>query len=169
MTLERWRDFKAELGRRTVTPFSHVTMSFYFFASILVVGGLGLWLEMISLARGDGSPGNVRSALGTYAFGLFGSSALHLFLGDAAKQLKAFGGSLFLLAGIAAGWIIFDKRMDDGIAYLVGAASSALGLWFWIIVNSDEPIFQDADIRAATGGDNPTGPLDETGLDDFTV
>lgn len=162
-----WQYFRAELWRRTITPFQHVTFFLYFFTSIILIGGLGLWLEVILLYRSGGEFDNVRAALATFAFGLFGSSALHIFLGDAAKQLKIFAALMMLVAVGLAGWIIIDKQLGDWTAVKLGAAGSILGLWFWCIVNSDEPIFQDSNIRAPTGGADPQAPLLNNGMDEF--
>lgn len=165
----QWQDFRAELWRRTITPFQQVTFFLYFFTSIILIGGLGLWLEVVLLARNGGPFDNLRTGLATYAFGLFGSSALHIFLGDAAKQLKAFAAFLMLVAFVLAGWIVVDKDLADWGAVLVGGVGSILGLWFWCIVNSDEPIFQDSNLGAPTGGADPQAPLLGNGLDQFDV
>lgn len=154
-----WNEFGRDLKRRTRQPFRHATYCFYFFASVILIGGLGIWLEIVLLARTNWeSAANLKTAVATFFPALIGSTCLQILFGTYLKALKAFSVVLTLVFAATGFWIIVDRDLATCIALGVGAFSTAISLWYWWIANADNADFFD-DPTAPIGGDNPTGPL----------
>lgn len=158
-----WRDFFTELWRRTLTPVQKPSIFWYFAVSIVAIGGAGLWLELGKYWRGESNWVGVRTAAATWAFVLFGSTSLHLLLGDAGKALKGFGWFVVFVMGGVAVWVTFDSVAPAAFGFLC----VLMGLWFWCVVNSDDPIFQETNPEAPVGGEDTQKPLNDAGLSQF--
>lgn len=158
-----WADFRADLARRTKKPLKHVTFVMYFLGSVVAIGGLGLWVELINYARtsGPGDAASVRTAIATFFPALIGSTCLQIILGNYLKQLRA-TAFLFTLAFAGIGfWLIFDRGMAASYSLAIGSVSSLASLWFWWIANADNPDFFDEETSpaAATGGEDASRAL----------
>lgn len=158
-----WGDFRADLLRRTTKPLRHVTFVMYFLASVVAIGGLGLWVELINYARapGTGDLTAVRTAIATFFPALIGSTCLQIILGDYLKQLRAFAFLFTLAFAAVAFWLIVDKGLAAQSAVGLGAAASVASLWFWCIANADNADLFDEELKptAATGGEDTNRDL----------
>lgn len=157
-----WADFRADLVRRTRKPLSHVTFVMHFLLSVVAIGGLGLWVELLNYSRAS-TPENlmsVRTAIATFFPALIGSTCLQVILGTFLKQLRAFAMLFTVTFAVIGFWLIFDRGMGSSRALLVGTAASLFSLWFWWIANADNPDFYDEELAptAAVGG-NPERAL----------
>ena len=140
----------------------HATYCFFFVASVIIVGGLGIWLEIVLLARADlPNAANLKTAIATFFPALIGSTCLQILFGTYLKALRAFSVVLTLFFVAIGVWILADRELAIWIAITAGASSTLVSLWFWWIANADNADFFDDDLsRAPIGGDNPTAPLD---------
>jgi hypothetical protein len=151
-----WADFRADLMRRTRRPLSHVTFVMHFLLSVVAIGGLGLWVELLNYSRA-GTPENlmsVRTAIATFFPALIGSTCLQMILGSFLKQLRIFALLFTVTFAVIGFWLIFDRGMGSASALLIGTFASLCSLWFWWIANADNPDFQDETLApsAAVGG-----------------
>lgn len=157
-----WNEFGDDLARRTRQPLRHATYCFFFVASVVIVGGLGIWLEIVLLARSAApDAASLKTAIATFFPALIGSTCLQILFGTYLKALRAFSIVLTLFFAAIGVWLILDRNLLTGTAVTVGTISTLVSLWFWWIANADNADFFDDDLsRAPIGGDNPSGPLD---------
>ena len=151
-----WADFRADLVRRTRKPLSHVTFVMHFLLSVVAIGGLGLWVELLNYSRAS-TPENlmsVRTAMATFFPALIGSTCLQMILGTFLKQLRLFALCFTVIFAVIGSWLIFDRGLGSAPALLIGTVASLCSLWFWWIANADNPDFQDETLAptAAVGG-----------------
>ncbi|WP_114954999.1 hypothetical protein [Sphingosinicella terrae] len=158
-----WRDFRRDLARRWREPFRHATYCFFFIASVIFVGGLGIWLEFVMLARSDppASTTNLRTAIATFFPALIGSTCLQILFGTYLKAMKAFSIVFTLIFSAIGAWLIMDDALRPQTAFFVGGASTLASLWYWWIANADNAdYYDDRAPTASIGGDDPTRPLE---------
>jgi hypothetical protein len=156
-----WNDFWRDVARRTREPAHHATYVFFFAASVVIIGCLGIWLELFLLGhKGWGDAGNLKTAIATFFPALIGSTCLQIIFGQYLRQLKAFSIVFTLIfAGISIGLLV-ENGLRTWAALLLGALSSIASLWFWWIANADNSdYFDEQSPTASIGGDNPTGEL----------
>lgn len=158
-----WAAFRKELWRRTREPADHVVFVGHFLLSVVVIGGLGLWVELGNYFFGPPGQdlGNVRTAIATFFPALAGSTAMQLSLGKHIKQLQILGYFFMILFGGVGILLIAHRDLDPAWALGIGTAFYLGSLWFWWIANADNPEYLDDEVppTAATGGDDTTGPL----------
>ncbi len=157
-----WSDFRSDLARRTRIPFAHVTFVIYFVASIVLIGGLGLWVELINYARstGPGDLTSVRTAVATFFPALIGSTCLQVQIGKFQKQARAVSFLSMLIFAVVGFWLIFDRGLADCTVLAVGTLCSLFSLWFWWVANADNvDLYDDEPPNAATGGEDTGRPL----------
>lgn len=166
-----WR----ELKKRTVEPFSHVSFVFYFLIAVIVIGGIGFWIELFNYAvyatpnaalADPLSP--LRTAVITFFPALAGSACLQLVWAEShQKSLRAFAAFvLFLMVAIAI--VIAPNAVTNSSALKWGFASSIIALWTWWIANAYQAdLRDDIDPDASLGG-NKDAKLSGN-LNGFTV
>lgn len=162
------RALRQDLWRRTTKPTEHVTFWAYFVGSVIFLGGLGIWVELVNLAR-EPSPANLfplRTAVATFFSALYGSACFQVVLGRYLKALRAIayvGTLVYLVIGF---WLLFDRSLSPTLSLSVGGIATLVSLWFWWITNADNPDFFDEPLNQAAIGGNPDRPL-EGDLGDF--
>ncbi|WP_075632285.1 hypothetical protein [Novacetimonas hansenii] len=157
-----WKDLCDDLKRRSRQPCSHPTFVFFFLSSVVIIGGIGIWLEFVFLYNSDWKdPTNLKSALATFFPALIGSTCLQLLLQDTSKALKAisiFFMIIFFLLGV---WLIADRNLSNWFTFSAGGFGSLMSLWYWWIANADNADFYDVPRpTAAVGGEDTESPLD---------
>jgi hypothetical protein len=167
-----WGYLKGELIRRTQEPLKDVPFVIYFITSILLFGGLGIWVELVKLTLSKSQPdyASLITAISTFYPALIASSSLQLILASANKSDKIFiSFGLFNLCFFGLSSILlgtFSKQYPV-IVMLLAVVFSLLAAWIWWVTNCDDPTFKKIQkIDAATGGDpnrNLTG--DYSGYD----
>lgn len=158
-----WKHLRSELCRRTWQPFSSAPFVIYVLLAIVGLGCLGIWVELVKLARvdGDGSSDGVLTALATFYPALVGSASLQLILystGRGDKTLTSFA-LLACIASLASVVLISVFHTQFPILTVRAAIFFVLfSIWLWWITNADDPTYKSAPIDAASGGD-PDRPL----------
>jgi hypothetical protein len=159
-----WDVFRRDLARRWCEPFQHATYCFYFFASVIVIGGLGIWVELVLLAEGiSGDAGNLRTAIATFFPALIGSTCLQILFGAYLRQLRAFAVAFTLVFAAIGLWLIADRNLSTPKSLIAGGLSSFASLWFWWIANAfNADYFDEQDPTAPIGGEDPNAKLGGT-------
>lgn len=157
-----WSELRRDVWRRTTRPAAHATFVFFFFGSVVLIGGLGIWVELINAAKAP-SPTDflpVRTAMATFFPALIGSTCFQIVLGKYLKALRAvaFVGTTIIAA--VGFWLVLDRNLSTALSLSIGTLASLVSLWFWWIANADNPDFFDEPLdQAALGGstDRPLG------------
>ena len=161
-----WKDLGKELRRRTRIPLSHATFVTYFVGAVVIIGGLGIWVEALNAARAGGavdlSP--LRTAIATVFLAMIGSACFQLILGNSLKQIRAVAFFSSVVAALIGLWLMTDDGLADWGALLIGGGVYLYSLWIWWITNADNGDFLDhPSVDDTIGGDvdQPlTGDLD---------
>lgn len=132
--------------------------------SFVLYAAIGVWFEGFKIVfeqKGDSaSTDSLITAIATYSPAIMGSCLMQLSISEAPRSLKAMGfivaPAIFLLSTL----LIFNTKISDWFAILIGLLASAITLAWWWIVNADELAFRDdPSPDAATGGIDPAAPL----------
>ncbi|TXC71319.1 hypothetical protein FSB78_10475 [Sphingomonas ginsenosidivorax] len=163
-----WGELGHDLWRRTKRPLRHATFVSFFIGSVVGIGGLGIWVELINLGRGD-SPvdlASLRTALATFFPALVGSTCFQIILGRYLKALKAVTFPASIALAVVGFWLIFDRGLTAHKAITIAILATIVSLWFWWIANADNPDFFDETLPLAAVGGDTARPLDGN-LDGF--
>lgn len=157
-----WGDLWRELKKRTLQPLRHPSFVIYFVVAVIVVGGAGVWLELITYlqavaAKRCPSLDALRTALVTFFPALAGCACLQLIWAeDHQRALRAFAILVLFAVSILALVLGLIPAIEHRTALFIGLFPSAIALWIWWVANAKQPDLLDPD--APTGGD-PNGPL----------
>lgn len=135
-----WKYLRDQLS----APVGHVSFWFYLIGAIVVVGGLGVWVEVYQATQRPNAP-SVLTAIYTYfpAVAAAGSFQMNLEADDM-KYVRSFALGAFGLVLVA---VIFQALhvFGDGVwSFVVGIVGSIAALLLWWIANGKNPSFQDA-------------------------
>ncbi len=165
-----WVELWRELKKRSVEPFSHASFVIYFVVAVIVIGGIGFWIELYSYlifaspsTAQEGSVSALRTSVITFFPALAGSACLQLVWAEShQKSLRAFG-ILFLCLTTVIALAISPAAVGNSSALLLGFLSSIVALWIWWIANAKQKDFLDIDPDAPLGGNKDadlSGDLD---------
>ena len=154
---------RAELIRRTLQPWRHFAFLGYFLGAIVVLGGLGIWLEILIWTEvlkfrppvGEGNVGRVFAAMVTYYPAIVGASAFHLTLVGAEKSDKiiiTFAWLVFSILLVSSFLVRLLHDMQLEWRMVIALFSICVSLWFWTIANADNVAFKSTPTDAASGG-----------------
>jgi len=170
-----WIKLGAALKRRTCEPFSHVSFVIYFLVAVIIIGGIGIWIELYAYLLPPSSPATptvplapLRSAIVTFFPALTASACLQLIWAENEHKFLRSFGVLFLTLMTMAALIISPHAMGNGSALTVGILASLAALWAWWIANAEQKDFLDIDNDAPLGGKTTNAKLSGD-LDGFKV
>lgn len=152
-----WHYIRHEIRRRTTQPFSHAPFVFYVLLAIILLGCLGIWVELIKVAISSGQPNydGVLTALATFFPALIGSSSLQLILsstGNRDKVLVSFGYFVSIVAFAAVVLISVLHPFLPRVTFWASVVFAVLAVWLWWFTNGDDPTYKSAPIDAPSGG-----------------
>jgi hypothetical protein len=151
-----WEVLRRELRGRTARPVSSVPFISYFIVSVVILGGLGIWVELVrfSVFSDRQCLSGLMTALLTFFPAVMGSSTSHLILSSSDnKILRSFGLLLFVASFAVAIFIAVISPPYPVTSLVIGVVLSLLGLWGWWIANANDPALQnDPPVDAPTGG-----------------
>lgn len=154
-----WGELWRELKKRTTEPFSHASFVIYFFVAVIVIGGIGFWIELYNYlilatpnSGQESSVSALRTSVITFFPALAGSACLQLVWAEShQKSLRAFG-ILFLCLTTVIALAISPAAIVNSSALLFGFFSSIVALWIWWIANAKQKDLLDIDPDAPLGG-----------------
>ncbi|MEO6563885.1 MAG: hypothetical protein ABIN99_12715 [Nitrosospira sp.] len=172
---ESWSAIRKELRKRTVEPIYHFSFVTYFFLAVVVVGGVGVWLELISYfflapktPTGDASVERLHTAVITFFPALAGTASMQLIWAeDNQKFLRAFAILMLFFFFIVALAISNPMIFQQCTALIIGFIASGFALWTWWIANAKQQDYLD-NLDAPLGKRDPQAEL-AGNLDDFKV
>jgi hypothetical protein len=158
-----WRRIKRTLLERSRKPWRHPSFVLYFFASVLLVGGAGIWLELhkflFPMAGECRSLENLRTALITFFPALAGSACMQVILEENDdRALRASAVCVLITLSILA-LAIAPSSVSSPTSITLGLVGCLLALWAWWIANANQPGLQDGRTDAAIGRSNPNSSL----------
>jgi len=147
-----WSAVGRELSKRTCDPLSHFSFVAYFLIAVVVLGGMGVWLELYShlflehtTPENTRSLASVRTALITFFPALAGSACMQLIWAENnQKSLRAFAAAVLVLLTMGA-LMIAPTAVRHEVALGVGAFFSLIALWTWVIANAKQQDLLDPD------------------------
>jgi len=151
-----WQYLGREIRRRTLAPFKSVPFVFYFILAIVVLGGLGIWVEAVkSQLNPNWKVDGLLTALSTFFPALIGSASLQLILkstDSSDKILISFSLLVCFLSFVGIGFIAAFFSLHPQLCLNAAIGFGVLAVWFWWFTNGDDLTFYNAPIDAATGG-----------------
>ncbi|HIE5949096.1 TPA: hypothetical protein ACXN34_007631 [Burkholderia cepacia] len=148
-----WAALRRELAQRAVEPIESPTFVLFFFAIVVGIGGVGIWVEIFKLIRPHGTPdpldGFITSLI-AFFFALVGTSCTQLIIEESeSKALRALAQSVLFLAFVGA--VLATAGVGSGQAGVWSwAIASIAALVVWWLANAKSPGLRDPD--APTGG-----------------
>ncbi|MYM87699.1 hypothetical protein GTP91_10955 [Rugamonas sp. FT82W] len=167
-----WRQLGVELKRRTTMPLEHPSFVFFFLVAILIVGPIGVWVELYGyITRIPPNAAPLRSSFTSFVPAFLAATCMQLIWAeDQRKSLRAF--SILILAVCTVGLLFCNSRdFADGRAIFLGFILVALSMWMWWVANANQKEFMDSNNQFMTnpiGGENVDGPL-QGNLDGFNT
>lgn len=160
-----WALLKAELSKRWNTPFIHISFFTVLAVSILGIGALGVWVELIrgvSSSKYDWS--NFLTAIYTYFPSIAAGSVLQMVM-DAKSEKQQFLRSFCILCGfiVAVLTVPYINGLKSCWAYFFGFIGILSSVWLWWIANGCNPSFQDINPNDSLGPDPKSDPAGDTG------
>ncbi|WP_155628334.1 hypothetical protein [Burkholderia multivorans] len=148
-----WTALKRELVLRAVEPFESPTFVFFFFAIVVGIGGVGIWIELFKLTRPQGVPDpldGLITSLIAFFFALAGTSCTQLIIEESeSKALRALAQVVLFLAFVGAA--LATAGVGSGQAgILPWTLASMAALVVWWLANAKSPGLRDPDVP--TGG-----------------
>ena len=141
----------AELWRRTCRPVGQFVYWTFFGLSVVALGGLGLWLELLEYSSGEA--GGVFTALITFFPALIGSCCLQMAFESNHRRLLAFALICATIALMSAA-TLFSTHPRTTWTWAMAIFACLLSLWIWWIANADNLALHDEPtIDAPVGGD----------------
>lgn len=167
-----WQQLGQFLKSRTVEPLGDPGFIGFFLVSILIFGGLGIWVEIIrAILRPVFDPEGILLAINVFypSVGFAAAAQLHM-----NKKLPKYLTGLALLMQVVfvGSCIILQLAWNYPVFSLIAETLISIGaLWAWWIVNAtnqelreDEP-----DVPSAAGPADPTGSTLSGTLENFTT
>lgn len=146
-----------ELRRRTIQPWQHFAFLGYFVGAIILLGGLGIWVEVLKFAlpNSSGEAERLFAAMATFFPALAGAATFHMILtaaGGSDKVISTFAWIASLIALAAGGVIrlVYDAAPDWSIFAVI--VFVGISLWLWTIANADDPLFKKQPVDSPSGG-----------------
>src|SRR2546427_2526065 len=162
-----WTWLRKELSRRLREPAGRVVFVLYFFAVIVVLGGMGWLIPFCRLyLLGDASAASeLPSAFSTFFLALLAGALADIVLGEesasensdapvATKGFKMFALGLSLL-GIPLAFAGI-QRSNLAWAYAASVSGLAISLFIWWVLNADRTRWRDEAPEAITAAGGPT-------------
>tara|TARA_R110000787_G_C13419772_1_gene444788 strand:- start:1306 stop:1848 length:543 start_codon:yes stop_codon:yes gene_type:complete len=166
-----WQYLGREMHRRTFAPFKSVPFVFYFILAIVVLGGLGVWVEVAKTQLNQNwKVDGLLTALSTFFPALIGSASLQLILkstDSSDKILISFSLLVCIPSFVGVGLIAAFFSLHPSLCLYAAIGFSILAVWFWWFTNGDDLTYRNAPIDAATGGN--TARTIKGNLSDFKV
>ena len=154
-----WIKLGNALKRRTLEPFAHVSFVIYFIVAVVIIGGIGVWMELYAFFLPSAQPiasseplVPLRSAVVTFFPALTASACLQLIWAENDHKFLRSFGVLFLTLMTTIALLISPHAMGNSSALTVGIIASMGSLWMWWIANAKQNDFLDIDSDAPLGG-----------------
>lgn len=153
-----YRFIGREIWRRTWQPFRHFPFVSYVILSIICLGCLGIWVELIKtqLTTLPASYDGVFTAIVTFYPALIGSASLQLILsstGNSDKVLVSFAQIALFSAFISVALISVFHQLYPDWSFKVAIFFAVFAIWFWWFTNADDLTYRNSPIDAPAGGD----------------
>ena len=160
---------KSEIPRRLKRPFKSFKFWTYLILALLVVGGLPVFIEIYNYIFKSVWDGEAfKLAVFSFFAATVGGSSLRMVLDDDNSSIRMLG-----ILGLVACFFITLIALDNisgitgGISFLICVALMLGSVFWWWLVNGDDPIFDEQiTVQAATGGEDISRPLSGS-LDGF--
>ena len=169
-----WKALLGELKRRTLEPLGHPSFVIYFVVAVVIIGGIGLWLELykyifFATSSGEKDPVSpLRTAVITFFPALAGTACLQIVWAEHQKAIRSFG-ILFLCLMTVTALAISPSAIGNHAALIIGGFSSVAALWTWWVANANQKELLDSiDSDAPLGKKNAAAPLSGN-LENFVV
>lgn len=146
---------RVELARRTKRPSGQFVFWVYF-AVVVVLGGLGFWLELTQRQR---DWNNAYTSLVTFFPALIGSSCVQMVFETGNRRMQAFAVLSLFFALIAGTGLISAERPASLCVWVTAIVMCVFSLWVWWIANADNTALHDGPTPDAPVGGDPYGPL----------
>ena len=153
-----WVELGGEIQRRLFQPCKMPQFIFYFVASIVIVGGIGVWIEVFTA-----NWMSVPTALSTYLLALLATSAADLILIDETEQisktlalsLRMFAFLLLVTGVVLAIISLLINTNQVSTRYWCSVAGVTIALLLYWIANADSRKFDQFPLsKSFLGGDS---------------
>lgn len=153
-----WKYLGEEVKRRTIQPFSNTIFVLYAFLAIILLGCLGIWVELYKYAFSDGVEkyDGLMTAVATFYPALVGSAAIHLALSSTGREYKVFVALAFLVSFVVIGSVVLISaiyKISPGWCLFAAIIITFFSVWFWWFTYGDDPTYKPVPVDAAAGGD----------------
>lgn len=164
---------RRELRRRTSEFPKSFTFFAYVVAGVIMLGGLGVWTELLKLTYAAPNPDGldgVFTAVATYYPAVAGTASFQLLLiasGKVDRVLTGFGILVIAVSITAAMSLTFLRAAFPTFCLVAAVVLAIFSIWIWIVTNADDPIYKSVPVDAPSGG--PTSRDPKGDLSDFKV
>lgn len=163
-----WNRLGEKLSGRLITPLAHPSFVLFFLASVVLVGGAGVWLELYNYIYTDAPILGLRTAVLTFFPALAGSSCMQIILEENVdRALRSFAMTMLVAISALALWVAPSAIIGNSSALFVSFIGSLLALCLWWVANADQPAFRDDRLDSPLG--NATTERLAGSLDDLTT
>ncbi|MDD9964036.1 MAG: hypothetical protein OXU70_18315 [Gammaproteobacteria bacterium] len=160
---------RRELQRRMSEFPKRFSLIAYVLAAIVILGGLGIWTELVKIALTDKTytvDGLFTAATTFYtAVGASATYQLHLIAtGNSDRVLTAFSFLTMALLFAAAVLLTVFRTQYPIVSLIPTLLLPLVSIWVWVVANADDPIYKPVSVDAASGGSTsqePKGDLSE--------
>lgn len=169
---EEFAYLRHELRRRTAGLAKRFSYIVYVLVAIVILGGLGIWTEVVKMALTGNSAGSdgLFTAATTFYPAVVASGTIQLLLiatGNHDRVMTAFGVLVMVLSFATAVLSTVFRAQYPVLCLTVAAILVVSSVWVWIVANADDPIYKPVPVDVASGG--PTSREPDGDLSDFKV
>lgn len=153
---------KQELIRRTQKPLQQFTFWVYMITAVGLLGGAGVWYELVMLANQEGQDYSaLKVALLTFSPAVIGASSLSMvFENQKSRELLAF--SVLCLVGMFFIFLLLSN-INGFYGLVLSVIFALLSVWVWWIANSDnQGLYDDINPIDSVGGSLSEPPQGST-------
>ena len=137
-------------------PFKKFLFLLHFLYAIVVIGCLGIWIELIRFINADSpSLDGIQIALATFFPAFIGVSGAHSILvafDNRDKALNYFSSIVPTIALIIAALIGIFYKTYPSISLCISIFFTLFAVLFWVYLNWSDPVY-DVNVDTAVGGD----------------
>lgn len=157
--MEEWKELRREIGEKLKEIFRPI-MLLYFLTVVVLVGGLGAWIQLYRL-----NYGNFFESLGTYAVAILASASFELVMPNSdriSKSLRMLGYAALLVGIVLTIPTMHANSLWEGEKYFLSVAPAVVLTiisWFlWTLASSDNTKLLPQPLpEAAIGGSADIG------------
>jgi hypothetical protein len=130
--ISKWKNLRDFISRRTLRPFSHPEFIGYFILVIIMIGGIGVWSNLLI----EDSPVSISKNLNAYSLAIISAGSIELIFTNN-KVLKK---TLTIISiGVLVVYIgLYFILTDDNLIMLsLSTLLSIFALYIWWIANAE--------------------------------